>query len=93
MPSANSSVTASSWSRVSSYLLAPGWFQRRLATEAATAGACAVTATIGAHPAIVNLVCRRIEQQGVVGVTRPVDPGGVEWIWAGGLPKSDQNRG
>lgn len=44
---------------VSVYLLAPGYFARTLAEEARTAGAAVVSGVLGAHPAIVDLICDR----------------------------------
>jgi sirohydrochlorin ferrochelatase len=44
---------------VSTYLLAPGQFARLIAEEARTAGAAVVADVLGAHPAIVDLICDR----------------------------------
>lgn len=44
---------------VSPYLLAPGFFARKLGAEARTAGAVVVADVLGAHPEVVTLVGQR----------------------------------
>ena len=44
---------------VSTYLLAPGYFARELASAARTAGATVVADVLGTHPAIVDLIADR----------------------------------